>query len=106
MLPYAFMDSPKVLDCTVTSIPGSGSPPLQVVASLIFPAAKLEINDGLGAYCGLYVGGVGVEELYLIIAGGDRYEKDVEIPHGARISLRSMSTSAISTGTLCLTFLA
>lgn len=101
-----FFDSPVVLDCTVTSIPGSGSSTLQVIAKLTDQITRVLINDAVGQYVGIYSGAAGAEILKAIISGGKTYEAPVIIAAGSRVSLRNMDTAAITTGSLCVTFIA
>lgn len=105
LTPVAFIDSPQVLDCSVTSIPGSGSSPLQVVSSLKKSTAAVRIIDSLGEYVGLYVGKAGFEVLTAIIGAGAPDYVECVIPKGSRVTLRNMATTAISTGSVCITFL-
>jgi hypothetical protein len=106
-LPYTacFFDSPQVLDCSVTSIPGSGSSTLQVVASTPDKICQLVISDAVGEYVGIYKGAVGQETLVAMVCSGSLYSVDCVIPKSSRISLRSMTAAALVTGTLCISFI-
>jgi hypothetical protein len=99
-----FFDPPEVLDCAVTAIPGSGSSPTQVIAALPFDTARMLICDGIGEFVGIYVGAPGLEALVAIACGGRNYEVEAFLQRGSRISLRSMSTSPITSGNLCVKF--
>lgn len=101
-----FFDAPEVLDCAVTPIPGSGSSPLEVVASLAIDARKIAVRDGIGSeLIGLYVGGAGQEVLHRILGGPGDALLDVYIPQGSRVSLRSLGVDPIVAGQLTLEFL-
>lgn len=104
--PIAFFDPPQVLSASVTSIPGSGSAPLQVVADL-GPNSCTEVAfiDSTGDYIGLYIGAVGFETLRCIIGGGLNTEVKAFLPAHCRVSLRSMTASAITNGKITCTFL-
>jgi hypothetical protein len=98
------LDSPSILDAAVTAIPGSGSSPLQVVASLAKTSYALLVHESLGELVGVYKGPVGQEVLECVIGLGPD-EVAVSLHKGARISLRSMKVAAIATGDLCIQFL-
>ncbi len=100
----SFFDPPRVFDCTVTPIPGSASAPLQVIEALPMRVTRIIINDGVGDYVGLYTGGVGEEILRAVIASGTVYDIKLVIPKGTRVSLKSMTSAALTTGNLCITF--
>lgn len=99
----SLFDPPVILDTTVTPIPGSGSAPLQVVASMPSDAAKVTFIDSTGEFIGLYTGPIGNEKLKCILGGGTR-DKIINIEKGDRISLRNMQTSSIIEGELCVEF--
>lgn len=106
LFPVFFIDPPKILDSSVTNIPGSGSLPLQVVAnSGLKSAYEVQYIDTTGDYIGLYTGLVGSEVLRCIIGGGLVSSTPVVIAINSRVSLRSMTASPITTGKLTLTFL-
>lgn len=104
--PVAFFDPPVVLDCSSTNIPGSGSATLQVIADLGANAAtKLLFIDTTGNYIGVYIGTVGNEILRCIIGGGLDSDALSLFPKHCRVSVRSMTASAITSGQLTCTFL-
>lgn len=100
------LDTPERLDCSFSNIPGSGSSPIQVVAALYSGCSRIRVRDGVGSeFYGLYAGPSGQEVLQLVLGGLGVSEVDHDIPAGTRISLRSMSTSAISRGIIAMEFL-
>lgn len=107
LFPIAFLDAPQVLNASVTSIPGSASLPLQVIADSGFKAAHaIDYLDTTGDYVGVFTGLAGHETLRCIIGGGaPNYETAVVIAAHSRVSLRSMTASAITNGTLTLTLM-
>lgn len=106
LFPIFFIDSPEILDCYVTNIPGSGSLPLQVVVDSGLKAAYgVQWIDTSGDWIGLFTGTAGNEVLKAIIGGGLVSATPVVIPHNSRVSLRSMTTSSISNGKITISFL-
>jgi hypothetical protein len=106
LFPIAFMDSPQVLNATVTPIPGSGTAPLQVVADLGFRAAyAIDYIDSTGDYVGIYIGTLGFEHLVSILGGGAISRCSCVLPAHSRVSLRSITSSAITDGHLSLVFM-
>lgn len=99
-----FMDAPQVLDASVTNIPGNGSSPVQVVASMPNISLHVHFYDGMGQYVGIYRGAAGKESLVCIVGGGGSDQKPCNLSPGDRVSLRSMDASAITSGSLCLQF--
>lgn len=100
------MDSPQVLNASVTPIPGSGSSPLQVVADIGLRAAHaIDYIDSTGDYIGVYVGASGHEQLITILGGGAITRAYVVIHANARVSLRSITSSPITNGYLSLVFM-
>lgn len=106
LFPIAFFDAPQVLNASVTSIPGSGSLPLQVVANLGYKATyRIDYIDTTGDYIGVYYGTPGSEKFACIIGGGLSASAWIVIPAFSRICLRSMSASAITNGSLMCSFM-
>lgn len=106
LFPIYYIDAPEILDTSVTNIPGSGASPLQVVANSGLKAAYgLQYVDTTGDFIGVYVGTSGNETLRCIIGGGLVSSVPVVIPANSRVSVRSMTVSAITNGRLTLTFL-
>ena len=98
-------DAPSVLDCSVTPIPRSSDPPLQVVASVPAFITEIQVCDGVGEYVGLYLGPPGQEVLRAVIGSGTLYTLPLVVQKGTRVSLRSMDDSEITRGTLCVCFI-
>ncbi len=95
-----------MLNASVTPIPGSGSNPLQVVANIGLKAAfAIDYADSTGDYIGVYVGPAGSEVLHSIIGGGVVSRAYVVIAANSRVSLRSLTASAISNGYLSCIFM-
>lgn len=106
LFPIAFLDPPQVLTTSVTNIPGSGSPPLQVVSDIGRKASyAIDYIDTTGDFIGCYIGNSGLETLVCIIGGG-LTERAYSVFHAnARVSLRSMTASPITQGQLVMTFM-
>lgn len=99
------LDTPAQFDCSAYAIPGAGSAPIQVVASLASGCSRVKVRDGIGnEFYGLYVGPVGAEVFQFECGGVPVEEIDCDIPAGARISLRSMDADAITRGILSMNF--
>lgn len=99
--PIAFFDSPEILDCNVTPIPGSGDAPLQVIAdSGVRSAVAIDYIDTTGEFIGVYIGAVGSERLLCIIGNGLTYRAWGVFAAHSRVSVRSMTATAIIDGTL------
>lgn len=106
IFPIAFMDAPQVLSASVTNIPASGDAPLQVVADLGVRAAyAIDYIDTTGDYIGVYTGDPGSEVLKTIVGGGLNTRAWIVIPAKSRVSLRSMTSNAITNGSLTLIFM-
>lgn len=99
-------DPPEVLDASVTPIPASSSPPMQIKASS-GPSniRKFQNADTTGRFIGIYAGPVGKEWLACIVGNGNGSIVFCEIPSETRISVRSMDSSAINTGFLTGSFI-
>jgi predicted DNA repair protein MutK len=106
LFPIYFIDSPDILYANITPIPASSGSPLQVVANSGTRAAYgVSWIDTTGDYIGLYTGVSGHEVLRAIIGGGVTSAAPVVIAAGSRVSLRSMTNTAITNGQLVITFL-
>lgn len=106
VFPIAYLDPPAVLNSYVTNIPGSLSSTLQVVANIGVKAAfAIQYTDTTGDYIGVYIGAPGQEVLRTIIGGGQTTIVPVVIPAQSRVSVRSMSTIAITNGNISCVFL-
>lgn len=100
-----YFDSPFILDLSVTPIPGSGSSPLQVIASLPVNLGRVYVKDGVtGAFIGLYRGPIGFEKLACIVAGPGKTDEPAVFLKGDRISLRNMGPSTLTTGEFLVLF--
>jgi hypothetical protein len=99
--PFCFFDAPEVLDASVTTIPASSASPLQVIASSpSAPGAGIQYSDSTGEFIGVYLGAPGSERLLCILGGGVTSVAWGRIPGGSRVSLRSMTNNAITSGKL------
>lgn len=99
--PIAFFDPPKIVNCTATPIPGSGDAPLQVIAdSGPKSAVAIDYMDTTGEPIGVYIGVEGEERLLCIIGNGLTYRAWGVFAAHSRVSIRSMTASAINDGTL------
>lgn len=99
-----FEDGSPIMDTAVTPIPGSASPPLEIIAASIADVLKMQFIEDIGEYYGIYIGPAGFENLAVIapLGGGT---VNVIVPGGNRISIRSLTTSAISSGKLAINFI-
>lgn len=99
--PICFFDSPQIVNCSVTPIPGSGSPPLQVILnSGTRSAVAIDYMDTTGDFIGVYLGQPGQETLLCIIGNGLTTRAWGVFAAQSRVSLRSMTASAITSGSL------
>ena len=106
LFPIFFVDPPEILYTNSTPIPAASALPLQVVADSGFKAAYgVSWIDTTGDYIGLYTGSVGHEVLRTIIGGGVVSAAPVVIAAGSRVSLRSMTNTAITNGQIIINFL-
>lgn len=104
--PLAFFDSPEIVNASVTNIPGSGSLPLQVIADSGFKVAvAIDYIDTTGDFIGVYLGTVGHENLLCIIGNGQNGRSWGVFAAHSRVSLRSMTATAITNGTLAGTLM-
>lgn len=95
-----------MLNASVTSIPGSGSATLQVCKDIGIRAAyAISYIDSTGDYIGIYVGPSGSETLLCVVGGGTSTTVPGVIAARSRVSVRSMTASAITNGNLFCTFL-
>lgn len=99
--PIAFFDAPEVVDANVTHIPGAASLPLQVIADSGFRSAvAIDFIDTTGDFIGVYLGKAGQETLLCVIGNGVSGRSWGVFAAHSRVSLRSMTASAITNGTL------
>jgi len=99
-----FLDTP-LHDSAVTTIPGSASTPVTVVASLAAAVKKIQSMDTTGSYIGLYSDPAGTPVLQAIIGPGSDTVVDVAIPAATVLGVRSMTTSSITVGNLAINFI-
>jgi hypothetical protein len=97
-----FIDTPEVIDCTVTPIPASAAGYLQVVAALAETTYQIVVQGSVPEFVGLYSGAPGQERLEQIL-GQDKIVSIV-LKKGARVSLRSMGPQ-VNLGEFTLQFL-
>lgn len=98
------IDTTPLLDTASTNIPGSASNPVEIVSSTAAVVQKVLTVEDIGEFIGLYTGAAAAEVLKCVLPLGGG-EVQVDIPAGTRISLRSMTTSAISTGKIAINFI-
>lgn len=104
--PIAFFDSPEIVNTGVTPIPGSGSPPLQVIADSGFKSAvAIDYIDTTGDFIGVYIGTIGNETLLCIIGNGQSSRAWAVFAAHSRVSLRSMTATPITSGTVAGTLM-
>jgi hypothetical protein len=96
-----FFDPPQLIDTSVTPIPASASPTLQVIAdSGVERGIGISYKDTTGDFIGVYIGAIGFEQLICIIGNGDTSTAWCTVPQHSRVSLRSLKNAAITTGLL------
>lgn len=99
--PVAFFDAPQIVNTSVTPIPGSGSSPLQVIADTgVRSGVAIDYMDTTGDFIGVYLGSIGNERLLCIIGNGLTTRAWGVFAAHSRVSLRSMTASAITSGSL------
>ena len=106
IFPICFLDAPQILTASVTNIPAIGGTPLQVIADTGTRAAfAIDFVDTTGDFIGVYTGTPGNEILRCIIGGGLNSRAWVVIAAHSRVSLKSMTTSPITSGRLTCTLM-
>ncbi len=99
--PICFFDPPQILDAAVTPIPGAASDPLEVIADSGFKSAvAIDYQDSTGDFIGVYLGPEGNETLLCIIGNGLSGRAWGVFAAHSRVSIRSMTASAITSGKL------
>lgn len=99
--PIAFFDPPLLLDTSITPIPGRASLPLQVIADSGFKSAvAIDYMDTTGDFIGVYLGLSGHETLLCIVGGGLNSRAWGVFAAHSRVSLRSLSVTPVTNGTL------
>jgi hypothetical protein len=100
-----FFDSPEVLDCSANPIPANSGSPKSVVACTNCFIYAIRVLDSTNRYIGVYYGTPGQEILAAIVGGGGSSLIETYIPPGSRISLRSMDSTPVNSGSICCQFL-
>jgi hypothetical protein len=101
VIPIAYFDAPKVIDCSITPIPASASLPLQVIANTgLNLGVGMNYSDSTGDFIGIYIGAAGFETLACIIGNGVASQAWGQFPPNSRVSLRSMKNAVITGGLL------
>lgn len=85
------LDTP-ILDTAVTTIPGSGGSPVQVIASVKQDCQQILVTSQIGSMVGLYVNGT----LKAVIPPGWADWVGVDLSVGDVIALRSMAATDIT----------
>ena len=98
-----FFDTP-LLDTSSSNIPGSASNPLQVVSTLASAVRKIQILDTTGGWYGVYTGAALSEVLVAVVGPGSDSIIEIAIAASTRISLRSLTATAISSGEVSANF--
>lgn len=99
--PICFFDSPEIITASVTPIPAASAPPLEVIADSGFKSAvAIDYIDTTGDFIGVYIGSVGQEKLLCIIGNGQSGRSWGVFAAHSRVSLRSMSSSSITSGSV------
>jgi len=102
--PVDFIDTTPLLDVSSSNIPASANTPLTIVLSLAAAVKKLQWQDDVGEFIGVYSDPTGTPVLQTIIGPGGA-SAEVDIAAGTRIGLRHMKNSAITSGFIAITFL-
>jgi len=98
-----FLDTP-LLDAGSTAIPASGSY-LQVIASTAAAIKKIQIYDTTGEFWGIYTGAAASETLAAVVGPGSNETIEVAIAASERITLSSLTGTAITSGNVTMNFL-
>jgi hypothetical protein len=104
--PVCLFDDPAVLDFASNNCPASNESAYQVVASTPAEISRIHPIDGAQEHIALLVGAPGSE--VVIYPFGNPNDRMIAlrtpIPAGSRLSIRSLTTSRITTGTLFCAF--
>ncbi len=100
------IDQPDVpfFDASSINIPSSASPPVEIVTTLAAAVKRVQWQDDMGEFIGVYIGAAGVETLLFIVGPGGS-GIDVSIPIATRISIKNMQAAAITSGFATINFL-
>lgn len=95
----ATFQTSALIDASSTNIPGSASLPLTLIASTSAITRKIQIVEDIGEYMALYTGAASSEVLLcaLPLGGG---EVEVSVPASARISIKALKNTAITSANL------
>ena len=96
-------DSPAIFDASITNIPAVNEAPLEVISSHQYKTNRVHVIDAIGQYMEILIGPPGQEMPLHAIGNRNEIYFAADIPKGARVSIRSLSTR-ITSGTLILTF--
>ncbi len=94
-----------VLNAANTTIQDNAGAFVVLVASLAAACKRIKVSDTTGEFLGIYTGGGGAEVLAFIIGPGMDDTIEHSIAAATRITVRSMDTTDITEGKLCLQFL-
>jgi len=95
-----------ILDASSTNIPGSGSSPVTLVASLDDDVGAIQVFDTTGGFIGIYTGAALSEILRCVVGPGSDQTIDVSFAGGARVSAKRLdSVTALSSGFLAINFI-
>lgn len=89
-----FLDDGSFAPTGANAIPGSGSAPLQVVASLAANVAKIQVISDVGEFLNIYSDSAGANLLAHVVLTPDEVI-DVDIPAGTSIYIRNAKAAAI-----------
>jgi hypothetical protein len=91
-----FCDTP-IIDLSSTPIPASSSNSLEIVSALASDVKKIVTVEDIGEFIGLYTGPVATPTLQCVLPlGGGSVE--LQLPVGAKVSIRHMQNTAINSG--------
>lgn len=99
-----FLGDIPLLDTSSINIPASSGNPLEIVTSSSIQALAVQTVEDIGSFIGLYEGPALSETLVAILPLGGG-QLGVSVPGGARISVRAMENTAISSGKIAFNFL-
>ena len=93
-------------DASVSNIPGSAQPPLELIASTVTPIKKLQFADTTGRFLEIMTGAATFETRLLLLGPGSDQTIEIDIPTGTRISVRNVEVaSALTVGSLAINYI-
>jgi hypothetical protein len=99
-------DTPVMVASSGNFLPGSAETLKQVVASTAAPTKAIYFANTIAAFIGVYTGASGSEVLRFVIppsvASDLIYQ---QIPAGTRLSIRSMATASVTSGSFMMDLL-